>query len=330
MTMSGRRVLVTGADGFIGSHLVERLVEEGAAVTALCQYNSNGSWGWIDELPAEVTADIEVRLGDVRDPRSVETAVDGSDLVFHLAALVSIPYSYEAPASFVETNVMGTLHVLEACRRLGVGRLVHTSTSEVYGTPATLPITEDHPLQGQSPYSATKIAADKLVEAWVDSFAIPAVVLRPFNTYGPRQSARAVIPTILSQLLTGQSEVRLGNLETTRDFTFVTDAVDGFVRAGTRDLPSGELVQLGTRRDVSVRSLVGLAASVLGVSARIVVDDQRIRPADSEVLRLRSDPSRAERLLGWSPAVTLEDGLIRTADWLRPRVDPSRAKRYQL
>jgi UDP-glucose 4-epimerase len=329
VTVDGRRILVTGADGFIGSHLVERLVGDGAAVRAFCQYNSNNSWGWLDELPDDMVDEVDVRLGDVRDPESVASAVDGVEIVLHLAALIAIPYSYEAPASYVDTNIRGTMHVLEACRRSDVNRLVHTSTSEVYGTPHVVPITESHPLQGQSPYSATKIAADKLVEAWVDSFDVPAIVLRPFNTYGPRQSARAVIPTILGQLLAGETEIHLGNVETTRDFTFVLDTVDGFVRAATAHVDPGSVVQLGTGVDVSVRDLVTLAGDTLGVTPSIVVDRQRVRPTRSEVLHLRSDPTRAREVLGWHARTELRDGLRETAAWLESRVTRRHARRYQ-
>jgi NAD dependent epimerase/dehydratase len=325
-SLRGRRVLVTGADGFIGSHVVERLVADGADVRALCAYNSNGSYGWLDDLPGVLGA-IEPRLGDVRDAGSVEAAVDGCEVVLHLAALIAIPYSYEAPRSYVDTNVNGTLNVLEAVRRTGAIRLVHTSTSEVYGTPDTVPITEDHPLRGQSPYSASKIAADKLCEAWACSFETPVVVLRPFNTFGPRQSARAVITTVLSQLLAGRREIRLGSVTPRRDFTFVTDTVDGFVRAATAPLAPGQVVQLGTGTTVSIGELVDRAAKALDVEVRVIEEARRVRPDASEVQVLLSDPTRARELLGWKPTVSLDDGLSRTAAWLAARgrsIDPDR------
>jgi UDP-glucose 4-epimerase len=315
--LSGRRVLVTGADGFIGSHLAERLVAEGAEVRAFCLYNSQGSWGWLDHAKDEVRGALDVRMGDIRDARFVEAACEGVDTVFHLAALIAIPYSYVAPESFVDTNVRGTLHVLEACRRHGVRRLVHTSTSEVYGTPETTPIRETHPLNAQSPYAATKVAADQLALAYQRSFETPVVVLRPFNTYGPRQSTRAVLPTILTQLLEGKTEVQLGRLDTKRDLTFVTDTVDGFVRAATAPGLDGRTLQLGTGHAVSIAELFDASCRALGVAARAVEDPRRLRPEASEVLLLESDPSLAREVLGWTPQVSLEDGLRATAEWLR-------------
>jgi len=319
MNWNGRKVLVTGADGFIGSHLVERLVEHGAEVRAFCFYNSNGSLGWLDEVPEPVKASIEARLGDIRDARFVEEACKGVDFVFHLAALIAIPYSYHAPESFIDTNVKGTLNVLEGVRRQGCERLVQTSTSEVYGTPAELPIRETHPLQGQSPYSASKIAADKLCEAYNCSFEVPLVTLRPFNTYGPRQSARAVLPTILIQLLAGKREIRLGNLDPRRDLTFVSDTVEGFVRAAEVEGIEGEVIQLGTGCAVSIGELFESACSALGVEARVVVDEARVRPQSSEIMVLLSDPSKAQGILGWSAATTLEKGIEQAVEWFRAR-----------
>jgi NAD dependent epimerase/dehydratase len=326
--LAGRRVLVTGADGFIGSHLVERLLDHGADVRAFCLYNSNGSLGWLDELGPDRVRDLDVRLGDIRDERFVRDAADDVEFVFHLAALIAIPYSYEAPSSFVETNVRGTLNVLEAARATGVARMVNTSTSEVYGTPETVPIVESHPVRGQSPYSATKIAADKLCEAFALSFDTPVVTLRPFNTYGPRQSARAVIPTILGQLLAGVTEVRVGMLTPKRDFTYVTDTADGFVQAALADLVPGETVQLGTGDTISIGSLFELCCKVVGVEAAAVTEGERVRPERSEVMVLQSDPTRAAEVLGWAPTVALEDGLARTARWLERRVDAEKAQRY--
>lgn len=322
----GEKVLVTGAAGFIGSHVVERLVADGADVRAFCQYNSRSAAGWLDEI--DCRNQINVVFGDVRDPTSIDRAVAGCSTVLHLAALIAIPYSYEAPRSYVDTNVTGTLNVLESVRRHDVHRLVHTSTSEVYGTPAAVPITEDHPLRAQSPYSASKIAADKLVEAWALSYGVPAVVLRPFNTYGPRQSLRAVIPTVIAQLLSGAKTLRLGDLGPRRDFTFVTDTVDGFCRAATADLPPGQVVQLGTGHAVSIRELVHLALDVTGSSAEVVEDPDRVRPPPSEVQILLSDPQRALELLGWRPTVDLVTGLRSTAQFLAERRSTLGAQEY--
>jgi UDP-glucose 4-epimerase len=331
-SLAGKTVLVTGSDGFIGSHLVERLVADGARARAFCLYNSNGSMGWLDESDAFKDAlregRAEVVLGDIRDPEHVMASVEGADVVLHLAALIAIPFSYVAPRSYVETNISGTLNVLEAVRRHGTPRLVHTSTSEVYGTPEEVPITESHPLRGQSPYSATKIGADKLCESYALSFETPVTVLRPFNTFGPRQSARAVIPTVLSQMLAGAQEIRLGDVAPKRDFTFVTDTCDGFVRAAFTKVAPGTVLQLGTGRTVSIGEVVDLCAKVTGSTAQIVTEAARIRPEGSEVQILLSDPSRAHEILGWAPTVSLEDGLARAADWLRPRVDPDTAGRY--
>jgi NAD dependent epimerase/dehydratase len=327
---AGRKVLVTGADGFIGSHLTERLVTLGAEVRAFCFYNSNGSWGWLDGAEPAVKGGLDVHLGDIRDVRFVEEACRGMDTVFHLAALIAIPYSYTAPESFVDTNVKGTLNVLEAARRAGCRRVIHTSTSEVYGTPKSVPIRETHPLQGQSPYSASKIAADKLCDAYHCSFGLPVVTLRPFNTYGPRQSARAVLPTILVQLLAGKKEVKLGRLEPKRDLTFVADTVEGFVRAGEAKGVEGEVIQLGTGRTVSMGDLFAVACAALGVEARAVQEAQRFRPDNSEVMELLSDPAKAKRLLGWEAAVTLEEGLVRTARWLEKNLHLYYPERYHV
>jgi len=312
-----RKVLVTGADGFIGSHLVERLVAEGASVRAFCLYNSQGSRGWLEQSPASVLSQVDFRLGDIRDARLVEESCRDIEVVFHLAALIAIPYSYIAPESFVDTNVRGMLNVLEGARRCGVGRVVQTSTSEVYGTPATLPIRETHPLVAQSPYAASKVAADQLALSYQRSFATPVTVLRPFNTYGPRQSTRAVLPTILLQLLSGRREVSLGRLDTRRDLTYVSDTVAGFLRAGTAAGVEGQTIQLGTGRSVSIAELFATACRVLGVDAQAVEDKSRLRPDASEVLVLESDPSLAAQHLAWRPTVTLEEGLRSTADWLR-------------
>jgi NAD dependent epimerase/dehydratase len=312
-----RSVLVTGADGFIGSHLVERLVAEGASVRAFCLYNSQGSRGWLEQSPRPVLDKVDFRLGDIRDAGFVEQSARDVEVIFHLAALIAIPYSYTAPESFVDTNVRGTLNVLEAARKCRVQRVVQTSTSEVYGTPATLPIRETHPLSAQSPYAATKVAADQLAIAYQRSFATPVTVLRPFNTYGPRQSTRAVLPTILLQLLAGQREISLGRLDTKRDLTYVSDTVNGFLCAGAAPGIEGQTFQLGTGRSVSIAELFATACRVLAVEARAVEDKARLRPDASEVLVLESDPALAAERLGWRPTVTLEEGLQSTVAWLR-------------
>lgn len=329
-SVAGKTVVVTGADGFIGSHVTQRLIAEGANVRALCVYNSNASYGWLDDLSDEERDAVDLRLGDVRDAEYVSDLVQGSDVVLHLAALIAIPYSYQAPRSYVETNVTGTLNVLEAVRRHSVPRLVNTSTSEVYGTPKTIPITVDNELRGQSPYSATKIAADKLCEAWASSFETPVMVLRPFNTYGPRQSARAVIPTVLQQMVAGVDKIHLGSLTPRRDFTYVSDTADGFFKAATADIPlAGQVIQLGTGTDVSIGELVEMARHVTGSTAEIVTEDVRVRPEGSEVMHLLSDPAQALQELGWKPQTTLEDGLRRSAEWIRSRgVDAKSAARY--
>jgi NAD dependent epimerase/dehydratase len=314
MTWQDKRVLVTGAGGFIGSHLVERLVELGASVRALIHYNALGSWGWLDYSPHRER--IEVIMGDLTDRDLVFQAARNVEIVFHLGALIAIPYSYQAPSSYVRTNIEGTLNILLAARDLKVARLVHTSTSEVYGTARYVPIDENHPLQGQSPYSATKIAADKLAEAFHCSYGVPVVIVRPFNTYGPRQSTRAVIPTIISQCLNGDT-IRLGHLHPTRDLNYVSDTVEGFIRAATADNVLGQTINLGSGREISIGNLALLIARLLGKQVQIITDERRRRPEKSEVERLLADNSKAKRLLGWEPRVSLEEGLLRTIDWMR-------------
>jgi NAD dependent epimerase/dehydratase len=321
-------VLVTGADGFIGSHLVERLLRAGAEVRALCLYNSHGSTGWLDGLSAEQREAVDIRLGDIRDPGLMRELTADRRLVFHLAALIAIPYSYLAPRSFVETNVLGTQNVLEGVRAADA-RMINTSTSEVYGTPDEVPIRETHPLKGQSPYSASKIAADMLCEAYARSFEVAVSTLRPFNTFGPRQSLRAVIPTVLAQLLAGARTLHLGSLSPRRDFTFVSDTVEGFIRAAVSELAPGEVVQLGTGTSVSIGELVELCQKVVGTDVDVTTDDERVRPTTSEVEVLLSDPTNAAERLSWSPTLTLERGLELTAEWLERRnLSSQKARTY--
>lgn len=317
MNLAGKRVLVTGADGFIGSHLTEALVAHGARVRAFVVYNSLGSWGWLDTLPEATKAGLEVVAGDIRDPHVVSEAVRGVDAVLHLAALIAIPYSYAAPASYVETNVMGTLHVLTAARAHGTARVLVTSTSEVYGTARYVPIDERHPLSGQSPYAATKIGADRLAESFHKSFGVPVVIARPFNTYGPRQSARAVLPTIVTQLLSGADEIRLGNLAPTRDLNFVTDTCRGMIALAECDAAVGEEVQIASRTEVSVGELATRLVSMIRPEARIVTDTARLRPEASEVERLVGNNEKIRALTSWSPQVDLDTGLARTVAWFR-------------
>jgi len=323
----GKSVLVTGGGGFIGSHLCERLVELGADVRAMVHYNALGTWGWLDTSP--LRDEIEVLAGDIADRDSVRRAAEGRQIIFHLAALIAIPYSYHAPLSYVRTNIEGTLNVLQAARELAVERVVHTSTSEVYGTAQTAPINENHPLQGQSPYSASKIGADKIAESFHLSFDVPVITVRPFNTFGPRQSARAVIPTIITQCLTGES-VQLGNLHPTRDLNYVGNMVDGFVKAAEASAAIGQTVNIGSGREISIGDLARLIADLTGRAISIESDAQRLRPEGSEVDRLLADATRARNLLGWEPEVSLEDGLQKTIDWIQINMDRYRPGIYSL
>ncbi len=325
---SERKVLVTGAAGFIGSHLVERLVAEGADVTAFVHYNSRSEWGNLELCPAAVRRAIHVVAGDLTDPRSVQEAVEGRHTVFHLGALIAIPYSYHAPASYVATNVQGTLNVLEACRRAGTKRMVHTSTSEAYGTAQYVPMDERHPLQGQSPYSASKIGADKIAESYHLSFGVPVATIRPFNCFGPRQSARAIIPAILSQLLAGRPRLRLGSLAPIRDFTYVTDTVDAFLRIAREPGAVGQVINVGSGRGISIGEVVELAARVCGRPYEVQQERARVRPAASEVQRLVCDNRKARRLLGWKPRVTLRQGLVQVRDYLEANLAAYKTDRY--
>lgn len=313
MTWIGKKVLVTGAGGFIASHLTERLVELGAQTRALVRYNSSGMWGWLEE---SIHRDhIEVYMGDLRDRDSVREAIRGAHYVFHLGALIAIPYSYRAPDSYVHTNIIGTLNVLQSARDEGVERVVHTSTSEVYGTAHYVPIDEKHPLQGQSPYSASKIGADKMAEAFYLSFGLPVVTVRPFNTFGPRQSARAVIPTIITQCLTSH-EVRLGSLTPTRDLNYVSDTVEGFLLAALRPEVEGRTINLGSGREISIGELVNLIVKLINKEVKIISVEERLRPSASEVERLLAATTLAQDLLGWSSKVSLEEGLKKTILWV--------------
>lgn len=325
MNWSDKKVLVTGAGGFIGSHLTERLVELGAETRAFVRYSSTGSWGWLDQSTRK--NDIEVVLGDIRDQDTVIHAVAGVDIIFHLAALIAIPYSYQAPLSYVRTNVEGTLNVLQAAQRAESEAVVHTSTSEVYGTARTVPIDENHPLQGQSPYSASKIGADKIAESFHLSFGLPVVTVRPFNTFGPRQSARAVIPTIITQALNG-SEIRLGNLEPTRDLNFVADTVEGFIKAAETPKAIGETINLGSGREISIRDLAALILKLMNRDIPIALEGARVRPENSEVDRLLADSRKGQSILGWTPRHSLEEGLAATIDWIRENSERYRTGIY--
>jgi len=314
-----KNILLTGGDGFIGSHLAEALVRSGYNLRAFVLYNSNNSWGWLDHCADDVKGNFEVFAGDIRDPYGVKHAMEGCDAVLHLAALIAIPYSYHSPDTYVDTNIKGTLNVLQAARELGVGRVVHTSTSEVYGTARFVPITEEHPLQGQSPYSATKIAADQLAYSFYTSFGLPVVTVRPFNTYGPRQSARAVIPTIITQIANGVRQIKLGAVSPTRDFNFVKDTVNGFMAALNSGKGTGEVVNLGSGFEISIGDTARLIAEVMDADIEIVTDRERLRPENSEVERLLADNTKAKNLFGWDPKYGskegLRSGLEATADW---------------
>lgn len=330
MKLDGKRILVTGADGFIGSHLTERLVARGCEVRAFVQYNSLGSWGWLDESPADIRKGLDVFAGDVRDPHGVRTAMTDCDVVLHLAALIAIPYSYHSPQTYVETNVLGTLNVVQAARDLGVERVVHTSTSEVYGTARFVPITEAHPLQGQSPYSASKIGADQIALSFQAAFGTPVTVIRPFNTYGPRQSARAVIPTVISQIAAGASEIRLGALHPTRDFTYVADTARAFEALAECDAAVGQTVNAGSGFEISIGDTAMTIIELMGRDVAIVTDDQRLRPEASEVERLWADSERMHALTGWTPAYGggegFRRGLAETIGWF---TDPANLARYK-
>lgn len=313
------KILVTGADGFIGSHLVEELVKRGFQVKAFVLYNSFNSWGWLDTLPKDIKDNLEIFSGDIRDPYGVKNAMQGCDIVLHLAALIAIPYSYHSPETYVDTNIKGTLNILQAARELNIKHVVHTSTSEVYGTARFVPITEEHPLQGQSPYSASKIGADQLAYSFYASFKTPVTIIRPFNTYGPRQSSRAVIPTIITQIANGTTKIKLGSVSPTRDFNYIKDTVEGFIQAALSNKGLGEVINLGSNYEISVGDTVHLISDIMGKNVEIITDDIRIRPENSEVERLWADNTKAKKLLEWSPKYAGKEGfkigLKETIDW---------------
>ena len=330
INMSFKKILITGSDGFIGSHLTEELVRKGYDVRAFTYYNSFNSWGWLDHSPKEIKDNLDVFAGDIRDPHGVKEAMKGCDAVLHLAALIAIPYSYHSPDTYVDTNVKGTLNIVQAARELGVQKVVHTSTSEVYGTAQFVPITEDHPLQGQSPYSASKIGADQMAISFYRSFDTPVAVIRPFNTYGPRQSARAVIPTIISQIASGKKNIHLGALHPTRDFNYVKDTVQGFIDVMNSEKSIGEVINIGSNYEVSIGETVEMIAEVMGADITITTDEERMRPEKSEVNRLWADNQKAKELLGWEPKYGGKDGLKRglkeTAEWF---TNPENLKQYK-
>ena len=324
------KVLVTGADGFIGSHLVEGLVKKGYQVKAFVYYNSFNTWGWLDTIAKDIMANVEIFQGDIRDPNGVEEAMKDVEVVFHLAALIAIPFSYHSPDTYVDTNIKGTLNVLQAARKLGTKRVLVTSTSEVYGTAQYVPIDEKHPFQGQSPYSATKIGADRLAESFYRSFQLPVTIVRPFNTYGPRQSARAVIPTIITQLLAGKEEIKLGALTPTRDFNYVKDTVNGFISIYESDKTIGEEINIATQKEISIGELAHELIRQINPKARIICDEQRLRPEKSEVNRLLGCNEKILRLTDWKVQYSFEEGLAETVEFLKNNLDRYKVDVYNL
>lgn len=324
------KVLVTGADGFIGSHLTEMLLEQGYEVKAFTYYNSFNTWGWIDSFPKEKQKEIEIFSGDIRDPNGVYEAMQGVDQVFHLAALIAIPFSYHSPDSYVDTNVKGTLNVLQAARKLNTRRVLVTSTSEVYGTAQYVPMDEKHPFQGQSPYSATKIGADRLAESFYRSFELPVTIVRPFNTYGPRQSARAVIPTIITQLLSGEDKIKLGSLSPTRDFNYVKDTANGFIEISKSDRAIGEEINIATQQEISIGELAREIISQINPNAEILCENERLRPENSEVNRLLGSNEKIKQLTNWRPAYTFEQGIRETIKWMSDNLHAYKTDIYNL
>lgn len=325
-----KKILVTGADGFIGSHLVEQLIKKGEKVKAFVYYNSFGNWGWLDTFPKELLDEIEIFAGDIRDPNGVRTAMNEVDEVFHLAALIAIPFSYHSPDSYVDTNIKGTLNVLQAARDLGTKRVLVTSTSEVYGTAQYVPIDELHPFQGQSPYSATKIGADRLAESFYRSFEMPITIVRPFNTYGPRQSARAVIPTVIIQLLSGMTEIKLGSLTPTRDFNYVKDTAQGFIDIARSDKTVGQEINIASQQEISIGQLAQELIDQINPNARIISDKQRLRPEKSEVNRLLGSNKIIRELTAWEPKYNLKEGLAETIAFLKENLNKYKADIYNL
>ena len=325
-----KKVLVTGADGFIGSHLTEELLKKGYEIKAFTMYNSFNTWGWLDTLPKEKLNEIEIFSGDIRDPNGVKEAMGGVDAVFHLAALIAIPFSYHSPDSYVDTNIKGTLNILQAARALETERVLITSTSEVYGTAQYVPIDEKHPFQGQSPYSATKIGADRLAESFYRSFSLPVSIVRPFNTYGPRQSARAVIPTIISQLLSGKEEIELGSLTPTRDFNYVKDTAAGFIAIAESDKTIGEEINIATQQEISIGELANEIIRQINPNAKIICDKQRLRPEKSEVNRLLGSNEKIKRLTLWKPEYSFERGIEETINWIRNHMNYYKTDIYNL
>ena len=324
------KILVTGADGFIGSHLTEELVKQGFDVKAFSLYNSFNTWGWLDTLPQDIMENVEVFTGDVRDPNGVREAMKGTDAVFHLAALIAIPFSYHSPDAYVDTNIKGTLNVLQAAKQLDLDKVLITSTSEVYGTAQYVPIDESHPYQGQSPYSATKIGADRLAESFYRSFGLPVAIVRPFNTYGPRQSARAVIPTIITQLLAGKEEIKLGSLTPTRDFNFVKDTAQGFIEIYRSDKTVGEEINIATQNETSIGELAEELIRQINPQAKIVCDEERLRPEKSEVNRLLGSNEKIKMLTDWEPRFTFEEGLAQTIDFFRDNLEKYKVDIYNI
>lgn len=316
MDLKRKKVFVTGAEGFIGSHLTERLVKLGAEVTALVQYNSFNNWGWIDTFDKNTKDNIKVVTGDIREYDGMKKIIKGQEVVFHLAALIAIPYSYLSPMAYIRTNVEGTANVLEACRDYDVQKVIHTSTSETYGTALYVPIDEKHPMQGQSPYSASKIGADKVAESYYRSFNLPVATIRPFNTYGPRQSARAVIPTIISQILSGKNEIKLGSLAPTRDFNYVKDTVEAFIKVAESEKTIGEVINAGSNYEISIGDTVKKIIDIIGKDVKIICEEERIRPENSEVNRLWADNTRIKKITEWMPKYTIEEGLKETIKWI--------------
>ena len=325
-----KNILVTGADGFIGSHLTEELVKQGHKVKAFSYYNSFNTWGWLDTLPADIMKEVEVFTGDIRDPNGVREAMKGMEEVYHLAALIAIPFSYHSPDTYVDTNIKGTLNVLQAARDIDISRLLITSTSEVYGTAQYVPIDELHPFQGQSPYSATKIGADRLAESFYRSFNMPITIVRPFNTYGPRQSARAVIPTIITQLLAGKEEIELGSLTPTRDFNFVKDTANGFIEIAKSDKTIGEEINIATQEEISIGELAQELIRQINPNARIICDEQRLRPEKSEVNRLLGSNEKIKKLTNWKPNYTFEQGIAETVEFFKGNLDKYKTDIYNI